>query len=119
MLFNCYRYWKKLRRGKFTQNTRKRKHLQEVKPGLPLCTHSHTTKYMDQSGQQVAVVHQYELPNGSLGAGQKPDPKMLLFRGVVYIIEAPGVQAEPLDVSLWIRLRLTLCHTLRRLLRQR
>lgn len=41
--------------------------------------------YLDTNGQEVARVHQYLQPDGTLGASGKPDPKRLLQGGVLYI----------------------------------
>ena len=50
---------------------------------MPPCTLSQIVKYLDASGRPVAVVHQYLLANGTLGASGRPDPKWLLHDGTI------------------------------------
>jgi hypothetical protein len=52
-----------------------------VRPGhhQPIGTQSQTVPYF-LNGQLIAVCHRYLLPDGSLGASGKPDPKMLEYR---------------------------------------
>lgn len=45
--------------------------------------------YRDANGNEIARVHQYLRPDGTLGASGKPDPKPLMVNGVVYIYSAP------------------------------
>jgi len=40
--------------------------------------------YYDSGGRRVSIVHQYLRPDGKIGAGGKPDPKWVLFNGVIY-----------------------------------
>ena len=37
-------------------------------------------RYLDADGNVVAMVHQYLLPDGTLGASGNPDPKWLFWR---------------------------------------
>jgi hypothetical protein len=43
--------------------------------------------YFNSENQEVARVHQYKLPNGSIGASGLPDPVRLLVDGIIYILE--------------------------------
>jgi len=45
--------------------------------GQPPGTRSQMVRYF-RGVQQVAIMHQYVLPDGSIGAGGTPDPKWLL-----------------------------------------
>lgn len=47
--------------------------------GLPDGTMSIVTRYRDQNGAPVAVVHRYEQPDGSIAFSGKPDPTRLYF----------------------------------------
>ncbi len=42
--------------------------------------------YEDSTGVMVALVHQYLLPSGALGASGRPDPKRLILNGLLYIV---------------------------------
>jgi hypothetical protein len=88
-LFNNNRYWERLQDGEFTQSVRRRKHLGAAKPDLPLCTHSEVLEYRDKSSQQIAVVHQYVRPDGTIGGSGKPDPKMVRVGDIIYILKPP------------------------------
>ena len=69
---------------------RKDVHLTKPTNGMPPCTRSQAIgfKSAQTPAQLVAVVHQYVLADGSLGASGRPDPKLLLHDGVLY-------QADP------------------------
>jgi hypothetical protein len=43
--------------------------------------------YLDSDGNEVARVHQYLRPDGTIGASGKPDPKRLLDGGILYYLE--------------------------------
>src|ERR1035437_9587823 len=49
-------------------------------PHQPPGTRSQTIPF-SLMGHQIAVCHQYTLPDGTLGASKKPDPKMLKYQG--------------------------------------
>lgn len=54
------------------------------KPGpahQPIGTRSESVGYF-LDGERIAVCHQYVLPDGSLGASGKPDPKAITYDGV-------------------------------------
>lgn len=57
---------------------------------MPPCTLSQVLMYRDTRGQLVAVVHQYLLADGSLGASGRPDPKYVFEDGVIYKADLPG-----------------------------
>jgi len=40
--------------------------------------------YRDQQYKDVALVHQYLLPDGTIGASGIPDPKFILENGILY-----------------------------------
>lgn len=43
------------------------------------------------TGEELARVHQYTKPDGTLGGSGKPDPKRLLLGGVLYRLYKGGV----------------------------
>jgi hypothetical protein len=46
--------------------------------------------YHDDNGDEVARVHQYVRPDGSLAASGRPDPKRLVQDGILYrLIKTP------------------------------
>ena len=51
-------------------------------------THSEIIYYFDAANRKIAVVHQYVLPDGTLGASGRPDPKELLVNGTLYRVSA-------------------------------
>ena len=73
--FNALDYYGEMRRGALTALVRKAG-LAETAFGFPAGTRSQTVYYM-QGQTRVAVVHQFVLPDGTLGASGLPDPKWL------------------------------------------
>jgi hypothetical protein len=53
--------------------------------------------YFDRNGHRVARVHQYRMPDGSLGGSGKPDPKSIFHEGVFYTID----ESEQWDLAKW------------------
>ena len=52
---------------------------------LPLGTKSEVIIYHDPANKELYVkVHQYILPDGTIGASGKPDPKAILLDGKMY-----------------------------------
>lgn len=43
----------------------------------PICTRSQILSYRDGAGFEIARIHQYVRPDGSMGASGLPDPKRL------------------------------------------
>lgn len=84
-LFNAGRYYERVLDGELVARIRIDRDAPE-RDYLPVGTRSQTVQYFAQDGQRVAVVHQYLLPDGTLGASGKPDPKMLLVGNVLYKI---------------------------------
>lgn len=62
------------------------KHPAPYRSTQPICNLSQIVAYFDDQGQEVARVHQYKLPDGTLGASGRPDPKRLLVDGIIYNI---------------------------------
>jgi len=85
-LFNDGRYWDKLKSGELTALVLQSR----VSKSLPYETVeilSQMVSYRDSSGQEVARVHQYLRPDGTIAASGKPDPKRLLQEGILYRLE--------------------------------
>lgn len=83
-MFNSNNYWERANRGEFQQCLRRNAHCEPAPPGEPFCTHSQMVSYLDAEGNEVARVHQYRRPDGTLGGSGKPDPKKLIVNGVLY-----------------------------------
>ena len=83
-LFNDGDYAARAARGEFTIVHKKSKHPAAPRARMPVCTRSETLAYVDSSLRAVAIVHQYRLPNGRLGASGKPDPKFLRQGATIY-----------------------------------
>ena len=49
----------------------------------PPGTRSQTVRYYDRESGPVAFVHQFVMPDGSLGASGKPDPKRIWFENEI------------------------------------
>ena len=83
--FNAGGYWERARAGEFRQVT-KRSRPAPPEAGQPPGTLSQIVHYYTARDEKVAVVHQYLLPDGTLGASGLPDPQMLLEGGVLYFV---------------------------------
>jgi hypothetical protein len=83
-LFNNGRYWQMVQEGILQQTLLKDRHPTSPRAPVPYCTRSQYISYSDDAGQEIARVHQYLLPDGTLGASGKPDPKRLLHDGILY-----------------------------------
>ncbi len=84
-MFNRGNYAARIAAGELSLRTLKDRHPSSPRAGLPFCTRSQTIAYLDPNGDEVALVHQYLLPNGSLGGSGLPDPKRLLIKGALYV----------------------------------
>jgi hypothetical protein len=63
------------------------------KANQPPGTLSQRVTYWESAGgslRQVAVVHRYLRPDGSLGASGLPDPKRVFYDGIVYAAHQSG-----------------------------
>lgn len=84
-LFNDSPYLERVMRGEYTTKVLydERAHSDS---NQPRGTRSKRIGYYDENGQQVAIVHQFELPDGSIGGSGKPDPKEVLVGDTVYLL---------------------------------
>ncbi len=83
-LFNEGRYQERLDAGELVAELRKSKHPSAPRARMPVCTRSQTLVYLNGRRRFVAIVHQYLLPSGRLGASGRPDPKLLRHEGRIY-----------------------------------
>jgi hypothetical protein len=54
---------------------------------LPPGTKSQMLSYRDTNNLEMARAHQYLLPDGTIGASGKPDPKRFFKDGILYRLE--------------------------------
>src|SRR5262245_45150744 len=80
--FNRGNYVQRAAAGELSTRILKEGHPSPPRAALPICTRSQSIAYLDAKGDEVAMVHQYLKPDGSLGASGRPDPKRLLENGV-------------------------------------
>ncbi|HXM05112.1 MAG TPA: hypothetical protein VN939_21040 [Chthoniobacterales bacterium] len=80
-LFNEGGYWEKAKSGEFSTVTLEHRHPALTAANEPFCTYSQMISYRDASDNEVARVHQYLRPDGTIGASGKPDPKRLFADG--------------------------------------
>jgi hypothetical protein len=85
-LFNEGQYWTRSRNGEFSLEYIYNKPA-PAKAGQPRGTKSQIIAYINSNGEQIALVHQYLKPDGTLGGSGKPDPKELLVGEVLYKID--------------------------------
>ncbi len=82
--FNEGRYWERVVSGELRTEEWDSRHPALTLANEPYCTRSLMLAYFDQDGNEVARVHQYLRPDGTIGASGRPDPKRLLDGGILY-----------------------------------
>ena len=85
-MFNDNDLWPRAQRGELRQDLLRESHPSPPRASLPLCTRSQIIADVDDQGAKIALVHQYRRPDGTLGAGGRPDPKQLFLNGVLYVV---------------------------------
>jgi hypothetical protein len=83
--FHDHDFLGRVARGELSERLIKDRQPNPPPPGMPAGTRSQIIAYLE-AGKQVAIVHQYLLPNGELGASGLPDPKRLLIDGILHIV---------------------------------
>lgn len=84
-MFNDGRFVERAASGELTSRVVRSRHPAAPKANVPVCTRSQSIAYLDASGQEVALAHQYLLKDGTIGAGRLPDPKRVLKDGILYV----------------------------------
>jgi hypothetical protein len=93
--FNDGRYWERMRRGEFQPIVIHRRQPQPAVAAIhPVGTVSQMVSYRDANNDEVARVHQYLRPDGTLGASGRPDPKLLFENGTVYYLAKKAKKAS-------------------------
>lgn len=93
-LFNDGRYFERLKAGEL------RAVVMEERPApsaanQPPGTRSQMISYRDATDKEIARVHQYLKPDGTLGASGKPDPKRLLIEDTLFRLTKAKDRQEP------------------------
>lgn len=83
-MFNEGKYWERAKAGEFKVVKPQDDHPAFKRRNIPRCTRSQLIGYFDESNNRIALLHQYRLSSGELGASGKPDPKLLLVDGIIY-----------------------------------
>ena len=86
--FNRGRYYERVLSGQLTTRM-KQTHPSRTAANEPFCTWTQEVFYIDSANQEIARVHQYLRPDGTLGASGLPDPKMLVENGIAYRLRKP------------------------------
>jgi hypothetical protein len=88
-LFNEEGFWERAQYGDLFQTVEEEGHPSPPLAGEPYCTRSQIIAYRDDQGRQVARVHQYLRPDGSLGLSGTPDPYEVFHDNAIYLAELP------------------------------
>lgn len=83
-MFSEGRFWQRTLLGDLYATVVEDGHPSAPLAGEPFCTRSQLLMYFDETGEEVAQVHQYLREDGSIGASGLPDPQLLLVEGTVY-----------------------------------
>ena len=87
-MFNEGGYFERARTGKLDVQMTEDSHPAPAKSGHPKCTRSQMFEYFDwDTGDRLVQLHQYRLPNGTLGGSGQPDPKAMFVEGALYYLD--------------------------------
>ncbi len=85
-MFNEAKLWDRALYGDLYETLEEDGHPSPPLAGEPFCTRSQILAYRDDAGAEIARVHRYLRPDGTLGLSAKPDPQeMLGADGVWYV----------------------------------
>ncbi|WP_322797425.1 hypothetical protein [Tepidiforma sp.] len=85
-LYNNGGFEERVRSGELSLHIEKDDHPSPLRAAEPLCTRSQLLAVVDRSGQVVARLHRYLRADGTIGGSGRPDPKAVLFDGVLYFV---------------------------------
>jgi hypothetical protein len=88
-IFNEGQYWEQSQAGPLWTTLEEDGHPSPPLAGEPFCTRSQIVAYRDADARQVARVHQYLRPDGTLGLSERPDPQEILHEGVLCFSQIP------------------------------
>ncbi len=81
--FNEAGYWENIKSGKWTSAVLESRISAALTHEIVVIT-SVSYSYLDENGNEMARVHQYERPDGSIAASRLPDPKRMVQDGTLY-----------------------------------
>ena len=84
--FNDGEYWERVKKGLLTEHVLETCRSTLLESETVEIT-SESVSYRDLNGNEVARVHQFKRPDGTLAASGKPDPKRLFEGGILYRLE--------------------------------
>ena len=84
--FNDGRYWEKVISGELLAVSLE-SNVSTLLGTETVTMISEMLSYRDRDGNEIARVHQFRRPDGSLAASGRPDPKRLLEDGILYRLE--------------------------------
>jgi len=97
-IFNDNLFWERAQIGEFIQITLEDR-FAPVESAQPPGTRSQSISYRTEDNFELARVHQYVLENGQIGASGRPDPKRILFGGILFRLpknpKPPEADLEP------------------------
>jgi len=85
--FNEGKHWERMLQGEYTAVVRENRHPSLMAANEPFCTQSQMVSYIDKENNEIARVHQYLRPDGTVGASGRPDPKRLRIGNILYRLE--------------------------------
>jgi len=87
--FNDGHFWERLKSGEFKAYIMQSR-VSNSLPDETVEILSQMVSYRDSFANEVARVHQYVRPDGSIAASGKPDPKRLFDGGILYRLHKGG-----------------------------
>jgi len=93
-LFNEGRFYERVLEEGLTAVVKAERPATIESPNIPAGSKSQEVFYYDKDGNEVARVHQFVKPDGTIGASGKPDPKRLCIGGITYRIIKGGTPTE-------------------------
>src|SRR5436309_1519622 len=83
-MFNSNNLMNRKEMGEFSADMIDSHHARPEHSGQPFCTYSQMIGYLDIQNNQVAKVHRYLKPDGSIGGSGQEDPVRLFLNGITY-----------------------------------
>lgn len=90
-IFNSAGYLERAERCELTIIVLEQRHPALPLANEPVCTWSRSYSWRDKvTDDEIARVHQYDRPDGTIGLSGRPDPKRVLRDGVLYRLHRGG-----------------------------
>ena len=105
--FNRGGFVGRIESGEFTLNYLNNSHPDPSPPGHPWCTRTQMIQFIDSDDNEIVRVHQYLLPDGTIGGSGKRDPIRVLQKGTLYRLQKGAKDAPYLPplVRTWRKIR--------------